>query len=175
VSRPLSAAADAALEPVRVALLAAARAEAAEVARQAEVQSSRLREEARCAADRMIADARAAGEATATAALAVRLARSRREARRSALSAQHGLYEELRRRCRQAAASIAGTAEYELLRRRLVDRAREQLGMEADVVDSPDGGILASVGSRRVDLSLPALADRALARSGPEVAALWTA
>jgi len=171
VSRPLSAAADAALEPVRVALLAAA----ADVARQAETQSNRLREEARCAADRMIADARAAGEATATAALAVRLARSRREARRSALSAQHGLYEELRRRCRQAAASIAGTAEYELLRRRLVDRAREQLGMEADVVDSPDGGILASVGSRRVDLSLPALADRALARSGPEVAALWTA
>ncbi|MGW5192813.1 hypothetical protein ACWEOO_26450, partial [Kribbella sp. NPDC004138] len=117
----------------------------------------------------------AAGDATATAALAVRLARSRREARRSALSAQRGLYEELRRRCRQAAASIAGTAEYELLRRRLVDRAREQVGMEADVVDSPDGGILASVGSTRVDLSLPALADRALEQSGPEVAALWTA
>ncbi|TCC21604.1 V-type ATP synthase subunit E family protein [Kribbella sindirgiensis] len=173
--RPLSADAAAALAPVRAALLAAASADADEVVRRAEAQRSELLARARRTADELVAAARAEGEADATAILAVRLAQSRREARRSALSAQRALYDELRDRCRAAAAVLAGTAEYQGLRRQLADRAREQLGSDADVVDSPDGGIVASAGTERVDLSLPVLVDRALARSGPEVAALWTA
>jgi vacuolar-type H+-ATPase subunit E/Vma4 len=77
--------------------------------------------------------------------------------------------------CGAGATALAETAEYEALRARLADRAREQLGPQALLVESPDGGIVASAGNERVDLSLPALADRALERSGPEVAALWTA
>jgi hypothetical protein len=174
MSRPLSTAADAALDPVRTALLAAARVDAAGVLRQAESQRRELLERARSTAEDLVADARAAGEATATATVAVRLAQSRREARRSALAAQRELYDELRRRCRSAASALSATAEYQGLRRQLVDNARRQLGPDAVVEESPYGGIVASAGTERVDLSLPALADRALDRSGPEVTGLWT-
>lgn len=175
MSRPLSTAADAALDPVRTALLAAARADAADVLRTAESERDSLLEQARRTAAKLLTEARAAGEADARATLAGRLAQSRREARRSALSAQRALYDELRRRCRAAASALAGTPEYAALRQQLIDVARERLGPDAVVVESPNGGILASAGNDRVDLSLPTLADRALERSGPEVAELWTA
>lgn len=174
MSRPLSVEGDAALGPVRAALLAAARADAAKVVQEAESQRDELLARARRTADELVAAARAAGEADASATLAARIAQSRREARRSVLIAQRDLYDELRRRCRAAASALAGTPEYEAMRRRLVDEARQELGPEATIGDSPDGGIVATAGSERVDLSLPALADRALDRSGPEVAGLWT-
>lgn len=174
MSRPLTTAADAALAPVRAALLAAARADAADVLRNAESRRSELLERARRTAEELVADARATGEAAAQASVGVRLAQSRREARSSVLSAQRELYDELRLRCRAAASALTGTAEYEGLRRQLIDKARRELGPEAVVEESPDGGIVASAGTERVDLSLPALADRALDRSGAEVAGLWT-
>ncbi|WP_350275738.1 V-type ATP synthase subunit E family protein [Kribbella sp. HUAS MG21] len=174
MSRPLTAAADAALGPVRSALLTAARADAAAILGGAEAQRGELLGQAQRTAAELIAEARSTGAADATALLAIRLAQSRREARRSALTAQRELYDELRRRCRAAASALAESSEYEGIRRRLVDMAREQLGPEAVIEDSPGGGVVASAGSRRMDLSLPALADRALERSGPEVAALWT-
>lgn len=173
MSRPLTTAADAALDPVRTALLAAARADAADVVRHAESQRRELIEQARRTAAELVADARAAGEAAAQATVAARLAQSRRAARRSVLSAQRELYDELRDRCRAAASALAGTAEYDGLRRQLIEKARGQLGPETVVQDSPDGGIVASAGKERVDLSLPALADSALNASGPEVAELW--
>ncbi|GAA1599235.1 MULTISPECIES: V-type ATP synthase subunit E family protein [Kribbella] len=170
----LPAAADAALGTVRSALLAAARADAAVVLRDAESQRDELLEQARRTAEQIVADARAEGEADATASVAIRLAQSRREARRSALSAQRELYEELCHRCRAAASALATTPEYEGLRRQLIEEARRQLGPETVIAESPAGGIVASAGAERVDLSLPTLADRALDRSAPEVAGLWT-
>ncbi|GAA2806717.1 V-type ATP synthase subunit E family protein [Kribbella solani] len=168
------AGAGAALDTVRAALLAAARADAADMSRKAESQRDELLDQARRTADHLVAEARAAGAADANASLAARMAQTRRESRRSALFAQRELYDELRRRCRTAASALAGTPEYAGLRQLLIDAARRQLGAGAAVEESPDGGIVASAGSERIDLSLPVLADRALARSGSEVAGLWT-
>jgi vacuolar-type H+-ATPase subunit E/Vma4 len=174
MSRHLPAANDAALDPVRKALLSAARDDAAAVLRKAEQQKEALLADARRTAAELLTTARSEGEAEATAIVAARMAQSRRDARRTVLAAQRELYDELRRRCRTAAIELAATPAYEGLRRHLAERAEEQLGADATVTDSPEGGVLASVGSRRLDLSLPTLAERALDRSGAEVAELWT-
>ncbi|MEI8406606.1 MULTISPECIES: V-type ATP synthase subunit E family protein [unclassified Kribbella] len=175
MSRPLTAAADAALDPVRSALLAAAHADAAAVRLKAQRQKDELLADARRTSAGMLAAARTDGQADATAAVAARMADSRREARRTVLAAQRELYDELRRRCRTAATGLAEEPDYAELRQQLVEAARAWLGTDAMVTDSPDGGVVASVGSRRLDLSLPALAERALDRSSVEVTALWTA
>jgi len=175
MNRPLSAEADAALEPVRTALRAVARAEADEVLRDARRRRKELLADARRTADEMLTAARADGESEATAAVNARLAQSRRDARRIVLRAQRDLYDELRQRCRVAAAGLAADPGHEELRRHLAARALAQLGPEATLCDSVDGGIVASAGSRRLDLTLPMLAEQALSRSGAEVAELWTA
>ena len=175
MSRPLPPAADAALDPVRTALRAAARADAAEVLRTARQHKDELLAVARRTADELLTTARADGEAEATAAVNARLARGRRDARRSVLTAQRDLYDELRRRCLAATTAVAGSPGYEDLRRQLVERAVAQLGSDLTITDSVDGGVLASAGDRWLDLTLPTLAERALERSGAEVAELWTA
>jgi hypothetical protein len=43
------------------------------------------------------------------------------------------------------------------------------------VQESPDGGVVAVAGSRRLDLSLPVLAEREVDRLGSEVERLWAA
>ncbi|MGW7680884.1 hypothetical protein ACWGID_09120 [Kribbella sp. NPDC054772] len=166
--------ADTALEPVRRGLLLTARADAATVARDADLQRDALLDEARRTADELVAAARRAGEDDATAVLATRMRQRRREARQAVLSVQRELYDELRRRCRAAAAALVDHPEYDVLRRRLANRARTQLGPAATVGEASAGGVLASARSERLDLSLPTLADRALNRSGAEMADLWT-
>lgn len=47
------------------------------------------------------------------------------------------------------------------------------LGAGAEVTEHADGGVVAQVPGRRVDLSLTALADRALDGMGAEVRSLW--
>ncbi|MEV0283576.1 hypothetical protein AB0H36_05580 [Kribbella sp. NPDC050820] len=174
MSRPLPPIADHALDPVRDALRAAARADAAAVLRGAEDRRDAMLASARRTGDELVADARLEGEAEATAVLTARMANSRRDARRTVLAAQRELYVELRRRCRVAAVALVGSPDYERVRKSLVAHAEELLGPEATVTDSPDGGVLASAGSRRLDLSLPAMAERVVDRSGAEVAALWS-
>jgi vacuolar-type H+-ATPase subunit E/Vma4 len=175
MSRPLTSIADAALDPVRTAWRAAAHADAAEALRKAHQRNDELLADARRTADEMLATARADGAAEATAVVNARLAQSRRDARRSVLKAQRDLYDELRQRCRVAATALAEGPGYEELRRHLAERALAQLGSDASVTDRVEGGVLASAGDRQLDLTLPALAERALERSGAEVAQLWTA
>jgi len=175
MSKPLTAAADAALDPVRTALLAAARGDAAAVRQKAQREKTELLDDARRTADGLLATARAEGAADASAAVAARMTQSRRDARRAILAAQRELYDELRRRCRAAATGLAESPEYEGFRRHLAEQAQARLGSETTVTDSLEGGVVASAGSRRLDLSLPALADRALERSSAEVTGLWTA
>ena len=52
--------------------------------------------------------------------------------------------------------------------------ASAMLGADAQVNDDPGGGIVAQLGHRRVDLSLSAIAQRALDRLAPEVDGLWS-
>jgi hypothetical protein len=174
MSPALTAPADAALVPVRAALLAAADAAATVARSNAEQQRDEVLARARSTAAELLAAARAEGAAEASAAAGARIARSRGETRLTVLAAQRTLYDDLRKRCRTAATDLVGSPGYEGLKRSLVERARAQLGPEAVVTESPDGGIFAIVGCRRLDLSLPTLAERALARSAGEVAQLWT-
>lgn len=161
------------LDPVRRALLDDARAEA-----------ERLRVEARAAADRAIDDARAEVDAAvararrkATASAQVRaeehLAAARRDAHTAVLEAQAELRRQLIERVRSASANIRDDPRYQRLVDHLVALAREQLGDDAEITHDPDGGIVASSGSLRVDYRLAALADRAVDAAAEEVAALW--
>lgn len=163
----------AALGPVQSALMAEARANADAILGEAREQAERLRSEARARAERILADSRNEGEQQARAAVAARMARRRREARALILAAERDLHDELRRRCRDAARGLRAEPDYPRLRKRLTEHALAVLGSGATVEESPDGGVVAHDGSRRLDLSLPTLADREVDRLGSEVMRLW--
>lgn len=173
MTRARSAATAEALEPVRRALTGAAQEQADAVLRDAGRRREVKLAEARATAEELLATARGEGESEALAALSLQAAQSRRDARRTVLTAQRELYEELRVRCRNAASALVRSPDYPRLREALVEAARERLGPEVVVTDSPGGGVEAVAGRRRIDLSLPVLADRALDRCVQEVEALW--
>lgn len=75
----------------------------------------------------------------------------------------------------QAEAEARGGAEPGHARRQdnLRKTAYAVLGSDADVVDHPDGGVVAVAGQRRLDLSLAAIAEHTLDHVVPEVNGLW--
>ncbi len=121
-----------------------------------------------------MAQARKAGAAQAAQSVARDVARARREARGVVLATQESLRVRVRDAVRAAVGALRGEAGYPELLATLGTSARAVLGDGAMVHEAPDGGVLAESGSRRVDLSLPALADRVLDERAGEVAALWT-
>jgi vacuolar-type H+-ATPase subunit E/Vma4 len=165
----------AALAPVQSKLHVQAEAEARTTLDQARRQAGRIRSEARARAAGILADSRAEGEEQARAAVAARVVRRRREARDVVLSVQRDLYDELRRASRDAARALRDSSDYPEILRRLTKRAVAAMGPEAAMQESPDGGIVAVAGSRRLDLSLPVLAEREVDRLGSEVERLWAA
>lgn len=165
--------ADAALAPLREALLADARAAASAILGEAEERAAALVAAAEEEAAGIRVAAVAAGEEAARSEVALRSARVRRQAHEEVLTAQEELRLELRRRVRQGAAGLRADARYPVLLERLRERARAALGPEAVLTEAPEGGLVAEAGSRRLDLTLPTLADAALARS--ETGGLWAA
>lgn len=163
----------AALEPVRTALRADADARAGAADDEAHRQADEVRAAARARAERILERARADGEQQAQAGVETELTRRRREARDLVLAAQRELYDELRRRCREAALGLRASADYPKLCQALAERANAVLGPAASVYESPAGGMVAVSGSRRVDLSLPTLAEREVERLGSAVERLW--
>jgi hypothetical protein len=137
---------DAALEPVRGALLDRARADATAAGAAADARAEGVLAGARAEADRLVAQARAQGAADGAAALAATRARARRQARSVVLAAQRAAYEELRRRARADALRLSGGAQR----------------------TSPVEG-----GGRRIVWSSDALADEALDALGGELEKLW--
>ncbi len=164
----------AAVEPVRAALLRAARQDADAVLAGAREQAAAVLDGARGRAEAILAEARRQGAADGAAAGAADLLRARRAARATALAARAEAYRELRRAVAARLEDLRGSPEYPRLRELLAERARRLLGAEVPVGEPPDGGVLAVAGDRRVDLGLTALADRALERAGARVEALWT-
>jgi len=73
-----------------------------------------------------------------------------------------------------SATALRTDARHPELLARLTERSHALLGRDATVTESPDGGVIAEAGSRRLDLSLPTLAAETLSRRAAEVAALWT-
>ncbi len=162
------------LQPVRAALLADAEREAAEI-----------RAAARTAADALIAEAERE-VATAVEQERERARRSARaradhnasDARRAARQLLQAAGESERTRLIQALHATIGRLRDDDRYPQLVDalerRARAQLGDGADLRRDPAGrgGIVGRAGPRSVDYTLDALADRALAALGEEVATL---
>lgn len=165
---------EAALGPVRDALLDAAEADVRDIDDAARRDAGAVVGAAKDRAAAILRDARAEGEDEAAAAVAARLADARRAARAVVLAAQSDLYEELTNQAVSAAVALRDSPGYAPLRDALAGRARVALGPDAVIEEGSDGGVVATEGSRRLDLSLSALALRELDQLGPEVSRLWT-
>lgn len=164
------------LGAARDALLGDAREAAQRRLEAAETQARAHVEDARRQAEETIARARAHGEAEGRVEAAHEEAQVRAFARMDVLAAQREAYDELGRRAREAALSLRDEPGYEELLERLAGAARRDLGDGAELEIDPSGagGVRARAGSRRVDYTLPVLADRCVAQLGGSVARLWT-
>lgn len=163
-----------ALQPVRAALLRRASDEAVrtvEVARQdADSDIAAARAQADADLQRIADDAKSQALAEQT----ITRTEARRDARAVELAAQREAYDEFRRRVTASVVALRQDPAYPDLRDRLIARARQTLGPDATIVEHPDGGVVAVTPVRRLDLSLPAIADRAIVDTGTKVAELWS-
>lgn len=160
----LPAEADRALAPVRSWLSGQAQERAAALLDEARAQAEAVLAEARSRAAAQLGRARDEGRRQAAADLARQASATRRQARAVVLGARQQARQELLVAVREAVAGLRSDAAlYPQLLHRLGALARETLGEQAEVVESGEGGVLARHGSRQVDLSLPALAERTLA------------
>ncbi|MFF9113565.1 hypothetical protein [Streptomyces sp. NPDC014805] len=162
-----------ALHPVRAELLRSAHSDAEALLARAEQEAATLLDRARAEARAVLDEAARQGEADGADAARDLLVKARREARAHTLAARREAYEELRRAAVARVRELRGSEGYASLRERLERRARCLLGPGAEVSEHPDGGVVAEVPGKRVDLSLTALADRTLAGLGAEVRSLW--
>jgi hypothetical protein len=74
---------------------------------------------------------------------------------------------------REAAAGLTADPRYPELVARLTGLCRQLLGPDALVSESLEGGVFAEAGPRRLDLSLPVLAEMTL-DAMPAARELWT-
>ncbi|MFF5187334.1 hypothetical protein ACFY30_26820 [Streptomyces sp. NPDC000345] len=162
-----------ALQPVRAELLRAAHADAEALLAGAEREAAATIAQARAQAGAILDDARRQGETDGLDAARDLLVRARRQARSRTLSARREAYEEVRREAAERVRALRRADGYASLRERLEQRARTLLGPDARVTEHADGGVVAQVPGKRVDLSLTALAERALDGMGAEVRGLW--
>lgn len=163
------------LGPLRDALLAEARAEAARTLAQADADAAATIAAARAEAEALVEQARADGAAAAEIEGAHVQAQARRAARAAVLAAQRELYDELCRRAFDEAAALRGTAVWETLLSHLEAAARSQLGPAARVEVDPATGVRAYLNGTSVDYSLSVVVDRALERLGARTEELWAA
>jgi vacuolar-type H+-ATPase subunit E/Vma4 len=163
---------DAALEPVRAAMLRRAAEQADRITGQARDSAQAVVAEARRVADAALAQARAEGDAQARPVAAAQLNRSRRAARSVALGARLAAHDEIAGRIRSAILRLRDEPGYPELRDRLARAAGQAAGPQAEVSEHPAGGVVARAGGVVVDCSLPRLADRVVEALGPRIAGL---
>lgn len=161
--------------PVREALIASARRDAQATEQTAEQQARAILEQAQSQADSIRAQARAQGEADAAQVRAEQRARARRRARTQVLAGQRAALDQVRTAVHlELRRRWDDPDTRQVLRCRLVELARSQLGDDAVIADHPDAGIVATVGHRRGTFLLPDLADQVLDDLGPDIESLWT-
>jgi len=160
-----------ALAPVRDALLAAARQEAERDIERARTAAARTLADAATQAELMRSQARERGAADAAAALTADRARARHAARATVLAARREAYDALCSGARRAVAGVREDAGYAGLCRQMADALRRVLGPDAQVRESPDGGMVGEAHGRRLDYSLSGFADRAVVAMASELAA----
>ncbi len=147
------------VDTVRQALLDAARADADGLTRCADEDADRTVTAARERAARILDEARQSGARDGQATIAAQRMGVRRQGRALVLAAHREAYENLRAAAREAVHRLGGQ---DGTREALVRLARQVLGPDARLCDAPGGGIVAEHAGRRLDLSLDAIAERAL-------------
>lgn len=162
------------LQPVRAELLSRAAADADRVIAEARQEAARILEQGHDKARQLTEKARATGEAAGFALAAEQQAALRRALRRDVLAAKDNGYQQWRRHAREAVLRLRDEPEYPRWCETLRGAAAGVLGDGAEVTDHPDGGVVAQLGCRRVDLSLPAIADRALDEIAADIDELWS-
>ncbi|MFC8503432.1 hypothetical protein ACFUC1_13805 [Pedococcus sp. NPDC057267] len=164
------AALPAGLDPLREALLRAARAEAERLVADADADAAAVLAQARAEVDARLEEARARGRAEAREQLEAAAAAGRRASRERLLRAQGRVHAELVARARDLVADLLADPAR---RRGLEVRLRARLGPGAVVDPTADGGLVGSDASgRAVDASVATLVEDALA--GLDLADLWT-
>jgi vacuolar-type H+-ATPase subunit E/Vma4 len=166
---------DVSFAPLREALLADARREAASVQAEATARVESELALARAEGDALVARARAEAQHRAELDVQRRSASQRRDAQGRILRARREAYESLRDEATRAALRLRGEPGYEALLDRLEADARARLGPGATMERDPAGvgGVIARDGQRLVDATLPTLVERALEELGTEVEQLW--
>ena len=163
----------AALAPVRAAMLERAAARADRMIADARRQADLITAQARRDAAEFVAAGRAGGRARAAAMAAGERRRSRHEARFLLLSARRDARDELISQAREAIVRLRDEPGYGELRDRLVRLALAAAGPDATVTEHPAGGVVARAAGLLVDCSLPRLADRAVEALGDDLRDLW--
>jgi vacuolar-type H+-ATPase subunit E/Vma4 len=161
---------------VHRALLEDARDEANQIVAEGRQAADRVIRETIADVDAEVEHERHRSELTAQAHSRRVLARARNDARAEVLRKQEQLRCELVDRVRAAALEIRLDRRYPIVLDRLEAMALEQLGEQATVERDrqPDGGVVATAGTRRVDYTLRAIADRTLDAMSDEAVRLWT-
>jgi vacuolar-type H+-ATPase subunit E/Vma4 len=165
----------AALQPVRAAMLRRATAEAEAIIATARRDAAALLGAARRDAEAALGQARADGIAQAAPLAAAELSRGRHAARETLLEAERGIGDEVARRIRAAVLGLRGEPGYRELRDRLTGLCRAAAGPGAQVTEHPAGGVVANAPGVLVDCSLPRLADLVIGQLGPQIGELCTA
>jgi hypothetical protein len=163
---------DAAIAPVRDAMLRQASERAGHIIGQAQAAAEATVARAREAAREAVEAARASGVEQAQPVAAAELNRGRRAARTIELAAALSAHEQIAGRIRQAVLTLRDDADYPMLRARLSARAAEAAGPGAQLTEHPLGGVIARGDGIVVDCSLPRLADRAIAALDPRITGL---
>jgi len=163
------------LDAARDALLADARARAAAELAAADAEADERIARARRQADEVIAQARARGEAEGRIAAARAAAVERSFARMEVLGAQREAHDRLRDGARSAALALRDAPDYPELLDRLMAAVRRDLGEDVEIERDPPGvgGVRGRAGTRQVDYTLIALADRCVDALGPRARRLW--
>ncbi|HEY7691271.1 MAG TPA: hypothetical protein VH816_02920 [Gaiellaceae bacterium] len=166
----------AAADSLRTSFLDEVRADAVRGREESDLRIAAMRAEAERRGLALVEEARAEGAAAAALVDRQDRAAARRRARTTVLAAKRELYEELCRRAKAAARSLRDDPGYPALLEQLVATARAQLGEDAMLeIDPPgQGGVRGSSGTRHVDYTLDALAERCLERLGGGLERLWS-
>jgi len=159
-------------DPIRRAALADAHAEGERLRARARERSAAALAAARERAGALREDSLAAARQGAGEDARRVLSAARNSAHELLLSARREVYAAVARDVARQAASRR--EDYHAATERLIGDARRRLGADVEILDAPDGGIIARAPGRQIDYSLPTQVGRCLAQLEDEVAELWS-
>jgi len=164
------------LAPVRLELLDIASTRAGGIVDSARAEADAIVAEAEASAADAVRRAEAHARATAGARSEQRLERDRADAHGLVLRTRSTIAGRLVDATHRTVLNLRDDPRYPALLDQLEDLAHRQLGPNAAIERAPEqrGGIVARHEGRRVDYTLAALADRALAQLGDDIEGLWT-